>query len=163
MRNSIGTFQTKSFQFTSNIWHWNLTFFNLVNNWSMFFSFSLYFTLSAGSWISPVFPPHHDLDLFSYWTIGLEIPFLCVRFHQWHFYNNLYIQLAGEGELDYWSNWLSQTWITYLKKKKKTWHTAAPNEFIKCLASKFRHCLSKNFVHRQIAWTLESCIHKSLK
>lgn len=67
-------------------------------------------------------------------------------------YNNLYLQSAGEGELDYWSNWLSQTWITYLKKKKR--HAEALSELIKYLASKVRHCLSKNFVHRQIAWTL---------
>lgn len=95
----------------------------------------IFFILSAGSWISPMFPPHHNLGIFRYQTTGLEISFLCVRIHQWHFYSNLYVQLAGEGEPDYWSNWLSQILTTSLNKM---WYAEAPGEFIKCLASNLR-------------------------
>lgn len=47
--NRFSTFLFKSFLLTSNIWPWNLTFFSLVNNWSMLFSFSLYFQQGPGS------------------------------------------------------------------------------------------------------------------
>lgn len=115
---------------------WNLTVSNLVNNWSMFFFFFIFFIFSAGSWISPVLLSHHDLGIFSYWILGLEIPFLCVRIHQWHLYDNLYVQLAAEGEQDYWNNWLSQISAPSLNDM---WCMEAPGEFTKCFTSNLRH------------------------
>lgn len=142
----VGTFLFKSFHLTSNIWHWKLTFFNLVNNWSMYFYFLYIFSRildltyarcinSNYTYIYIYIYTHHNLGIFSYWTTGLEISLLCVRIHQWYFYNKLYIQLAGEGEPGNWSNWLSQISTTSLNEM---WYAEAPTELIKCLATNLR-------------------------